>query len=154
MLTYGESELLLAEAATRGWNTGVAATHYANALAADMAELAQFNTAPAAVVDAGSIATYVAAHPLLPGTALQQINMEYFVETCTSFDFNEAWNNWKRSGYPALVPVVYTGQFTNGSIPRRIQYPSSLGSTDPANLASAVASMGGDTFTTRVYWDK
>ncbi|RYY25425.1 MAG: SusD/RagB family nutrient-binding outer membrane lipoprotein, partial [Sphingobacteriaceae bacterium] len=29
--TYGESELLLAEAATKGWATGVAATHYANA---------------------------------------------------------------------------------------------------------------------------
>jgi hypothetical protein len=154
VLTYGESELLLAEAASRGWNTGVAATHYANALTADMTELAQFNTAPVAVVNPASIATYVAAHPLVPATALQQINMEYFVETCTSFDFNEAWNNWKRSGVPALVPVVYTGQFTNGSIPRRIQYPSSLGSTDPTNLAAAVASMGGDTFTTRVYWDK
>jgi hypothetical protein len=153
LLTYGETELLLAEAASRGWATGTAATHYANALAADMTELQQLNATPQAVVDPAAIATYVAAHPLVPATALQQINMEYFVETCTSFDFNEAWNNWKRSGYPALVPVVYQGQFTDGSIPRRIQYPASLGSTDPANYAAAKASMGGDTFTTRVYWD-
>jgi len=154
VITYGETELLFAEAASRGWATGVAATHYANALAADMQELAQLNATPQAVVDAGSIATYVAAHPLVQATALQQINMEYFVEACTSFDFNEAWNNWKRSGYPVLVPVVYPGQFTNGSIPRRIEYPTSLTSTNPTNYATAVSNMGGDTFTTRVWWDK
>ncbi|MDB4903658.1 MAG: SusD/RagB family nutrient-binding outer rane lipoprotein [Mucilaginibacter sp.] len=154
ILTYGETELLFAEAASRGWATGVAATHYANALAADMQELVELNATPQAVVDPTSIAVYVAAHPLLPATALQQINMEYFVEACTSFDFNEAWNNWKRSGYPALVPVVYPGQFTNGSIPRRIEYPASLTSTNPANYAAAVASMGGDTFITKVWWDK
>jgi hypothetical protein len=153
VLTYGETELLLAEAATRGWATGSAATHYANALAADMTSLAQFNTTPTAVVDPTAIATYVAAHPLVPATALQQINMEYYVETCTTFDFNEAWNNWKRSGYPVLTPVKYPGQFTDGSIPRRIEYPQSLTSTDPANYAAAVANMGADAFTTRVYWD-
>jgi len=153
VLTYGETELLLAEAATRGWATGTAATHYANALAADMAELSQFNTTPAATVSTADITAYVAAHPLVAATALEQINMEYFVETCTSFDFNEAWNNWKRSGYPALVPVKYTGQFTDGSIPRRIEYPTSLVGTNAAGYAAAIADQGADSFTTRVYWD-
>lgn len=153
LLTYGESELLLAEAATRGWAAGTATTHYANALTADMTELAQFNTSPQAVVAPADINAYVAAHPLNAATALQQINMEYFVETCTSFDFNEAWNNWKRSGYPALVPVVYPGQFTDGSIPRRIEYPTSLVGTDAAGYASAIADQGPDKFETRVWWD-
>jgi hypothetical protein len=153
LLTYGETELLLAEAATRGWATGVAATHYANALAADMTELAEINATPAAVVSPAAIAAYVAAHPLVQATALQQINMEYYVETSTSFNFNEAFANWRRSGYPVLKPVVYPGQFTDGSIPRRIVYPVSIGSTDAANYASAVSAMGGDSFTTRVYWD-
>ena len=153
VITYGETELLFAEAASRGWATGVATTHYANALAADMQELAQFNTAPVAVVAASDITTYVAAHPLVAATALQQINMEYFVETCTSFDFNEAWNNWKRSGYPALVPVVHPGQFTDGSIPRRIEYPTSLTATNPTGYSAALADQGPDNFTTRVYWD-
>lgn len=161
VITYGETELLLAEAASRGWNTGVAATHYANALAADMSELAQFNSAAnstgagagVASVDAGAIASYVSAHPLVAATALQQINMEYFVETCTSFDFNEAWNNWKRSGYPALVPVKYQGQFTDGSIPRRIEYPQALIGTDPSGYKAAIADQGPDNFTTRVWWD-
>jgi hypothetical protein len=153
VITYGETELLFAEAASRGWNTGVAATHYANALTADMTELAQLNETPEAIVDPTAIATYVAAHPLSASTALQQINMEYFVETCTTFDFNEAYSNWRRSGYPALVPVKYPGQFTDGSIPRRMEYPSSLVGTDPAGYKAAIADQGPDNFMTRVWWD-
>ncbi|RYY29161.1 MAG: SusD/RagB family nutrient-binding outer membrane lipoprotein, partial [Sphingobacteriaceae bacterium] len=115
--TYGESELLLAEAAVRGWNTGVAATHYTNALTADMQTLAQLNVSQAAAVPAASIATYATAHPLSASaaTALQQINMEIWVLTSTTFDFNEAYANWRRSGIPNLTPVTYQNQYISGS---------------------------------------
>ncbi|MGI4728337.1 MAG: SusD/RagB family nutrient-binding outer membrane lipoprotein, partial [Janthinobacterium lividum] len=152
--TYGESELLLAEAATRGWATGVAATHYTNALTADMQTLAQLNTTAAATVDPAALTAYVAAHPLVAATALQQINMEYWVVTSTTFDFNEAFANWRRSGYPNLTPVVYQGQYITGSIPRRMPYPITLAQTNGTNYLSAVASMGADNFATRVWWDK
>lgn len=152
LLTYGETELLLAEAATRGWATGNAATHYANALAANIKSISQFNAA--ATMKDASITAYVAAHPLVTATALQQINMEYWVETSTMFMFNENWTNWRRSGYPVLTPVVYSAQFDN-DIPRRVIYPLSLSSTNPKGLASGVASLsGGDKFSSRVWWDK
>ncbi|MXV51863.1 SusD/RagB family nutrient-binding outer membrane lipoprotein [Pedobacter sp. HMF7647] len=154
ILTYGESELLLAEAATRGWNTGAAATHFSNALTADMLTLTQLNSTPAAVVDAGSIASYVAAHPLVPATALQQINMEYWVHTSATFNFNETFANWRRSGFPVLTPVSYPGQYIAGGIPRRMPYPITLPQTNGANFQAAVSAMGGDTFSTRVWWDK
>ncbi len=155
LLTYGETELLLAEAAIKGWATGVAATHYANALAADMQSLAQLNTSAAATVNAANIPAYVAAHPLITTTALQQINMEYYVETSTTFNFNEAWANWRRSGFPALIPVIYPNQFSVAMVPRRIPYPVTLPSTNGANYSAAVARLtGGDVFTARVYWDK
>lgn len=156
LLTYGETELLFAEAAVRGWATGTASVHWANAVAADMEELTQLSATGQAVVNTADITTYLTAHQLssVQATALQQINMEYFVETTSSFNFNEAWNNWKRSGYPALTPVVYPGQFTDGSIPRRIEYPPSLASTDPKGLAAAISHQGADLFTTRVWWDK
>ncbi|MDB5287478.1 MAG: SusD/RagB family nutrient-binding outer rane lipoprotein [Mucilaginibacter sp.] len=154
IFTYGESELLLAEAATRGWATGVAATHYANALTADMQTLAQLNASPIAVVDPAGIATYVATHPLVPATALQQINTEYWVETCATFNFNETFANWRRSGFPVLTPVAYPGQYTSGTIPRRMPYPITLAQTNSANYQAAVTSIGGDNFTTRVWWDK
>jgi hypothetical protein len=153
ILTYGESELLLAEAATRGWATGSAATHYAAALTADMQTLSQFSAA--STVDPVAITTYVASHPLVAGTALQQINMEYFVVTSSTFNFNETWANWRRSGFPVLTPVKYSNQFTNGSIPRRMPYPTSLPATNGANYQAAVARLsGGDRFDGKVYWDK
>jgi hypothetical protein len=152
--TYGESELLLAEAATRGWNTGTAATHYANALAANMRSLAGYNTSGAAAVNDAAIVTYVAAHPLVLATALQQINTEYWVATSTEFNFNETYSNWRRSGFPVLTPVVYPGQYISGSIPRRMPYPTTLLQTNGANYQAAASSIGGDTFTTRVWWDK
>ncbi|MBB6109329.1 Starch-binding associating with outer membrane [Mucilaginibacter lappiensis] len=151
LLTYGETELLLAEASTRNWNTGTAATHFSNALTADMQTVGQFGTTS---VNAADIATYVAAHPLNPATAMQQINMEYYVETATVFNFIETWCNWRRSGYPVLTAVVYPNQFAT-SIPRRVPYPVTLPSTNGANYTAAVAKLsGGDTFTARVYWDK
>lgn len=154
LMTYGETELLLAEAATRGWATGVAATHYANALTADMASLAQLNGTAVAVVPSASIATYVLTHPLVAATALQQINMEYWIETATVFNFNENWSNWRRSGFPVLTPVVYAGQFTNGTIPRRIPYPVDVPSSNAANYTAAVGRLtGGDTYSARVWWD-
>jgi hypothetical protein len=141
----------LAEASFRGWATGVAATHYANALKADMETLSQFGTTS---VDAAAITTYVATHPLVAGTELQQINMEYYVETATVFNFNENWNNWKRSGFPVLTKVTYANQFAT-DIPRRIAYPVTLPATNGANLAAAIKNLaGGDIFTARVYWDK
>jgi hypothetical protein len=151
ILTYGETELLLAEAASYGWSTGVAATHFANAITAGMQTLGQFG----ATVDAAAIATYVAAHPLVTATALQQINMEYFVETSSTFNFNETWANWRRSGYPVLTAVTYPNQFTSGTIPRRMPYPITLPATNAANYAAAVARLtGGDTFSAKVWWDK
>jgi hypothetical protein len=156
ILTYGETELLLAEAATNGWATGSAATHYANALAADMQSLTQLNSTAQAVVDPTVIATYVAANPLsgTAATALQQINMEYFVETSTTFNFNETWANWRRSGYPVLTAVVYPSQFST-VIPRRMEYPVTLPSTNATNYAAAVARLsGGDQFSSKVWWDK
>jgi len=154
LMSYGESELLLAEAASRSWATGSAATHYKNALVADMTSLAQLNASPLAVVDAATAATYADAHPLVSGTALQQINTEYWVATATLFNFNENWSNWRRSGFPVLTPVVYSGQFTDGSIPRRIPYPTTIPSTNSVNYNAAVARLsGGDTYIARVWWD-
>jgi len=152
ILTYGETELLLAEASIRGWNTGVAAAHYANALHADIASLAQINAE--ATINTDEENAYVNAHPLITANALQQINTEYWVETSTLFMFNENWTNWRRSGYPALVPVKYTAQF-DSQIPRRVIYPITLTATNPNGLASGIASLaGGDKFSSRVWWDK
>lgn len=157
ILTYAQTEFLLAEAAVRGWSVGATASvHYANALAAALQTYGTFNsTTP---ISEGTATTYAAANPLDVSTtenSLEQINTQYWILTGTIFDFDEAWSNWRRSGYPVLTPVNYTGNFTGGTIPRRQAYPASEASTNPANYTTAVGALsGGDNYTSRVWWDK
>jgi hypothetical protein len=157
ILTYAQTELLLAEAAARGWNVGASASvHYANGLAAALETYGTFNgTTP---ISSATATAYAAANPLDVSSqtnSLAMINMQYWVLEGTLFDFSEAWSNWRRSGYPVLTPVNYPGNFTNGVIPRREIYPSSEGTTNPGNYKSAVGSLsGGDSWTSRVWWDQ
>jgi hypothetical protein len=154
LLTYAETELLLAEAATRGWSVGAnAATHYANGVRGAMLSLSQMNSA--ATIDQGTIDAYVLANPLGATNQLKQINEQYWLEASTTFNFIEGWFNWRRSGFPVLTPVVYPGNVTGGTIPRRLIYPNTEVSNNPAGYASGVASLtGGDLLTSRVWWDK
>ena len=66
----------------------------------------------------------------------------------------EAYANWRRTGYPALVPVNYPGNVTGGTIPRRLRYNEGEISANAENYRAAVAQQGVDEFTTRVWWDK
>jgi hypothetical protein len=154
LLTYAETELLLAEAANRGWSVGAtAATHYANGVRGAMQSLSQFGTAGA--INQGTIDAFVLANPLGATNQLKQINEQYWLETSTTFNFIEGWNNWRRSGYPELTPVNYPGNVTGGTIPRRLIYPVTEVSNNPAGYASGVSSLtGGDLLTSRVWWDK
>jgi len=156
ILTYAETELLLAEAAVRGWNvSGTAAQHYHNGLSAALQTYATLNSAGA--ISSATAEAYATAHPLDQSSttaALAQINTQFWATTGTLFNFIEAWNNWRRSGYPALTPVNYVGNFTNAQIPRREIYPSSEPSNNGENYDAAKSAMGGDDWTTRVWWDK
>ena len=153
-LTYGESELLLAEAAQHwGAAFGTAAEHYANGVKASMSYLTQYD-ATLAIPDAEQTA-YLTAHPYNPANGLEMINTQYWAATGTALNFYEAWSNWRRSGYPVLLPVNYPGNVTGGTIPRRHMYPLEESATNEANLNAARAGIaGGDLMTSRVWWDK
>ncbi|NIJ51941.1 SusD/RagB family nutrient-binding outer membrane lipoprotein [Dyadobacter arcticus] len=155
VLTFAETELLLAEAATRGFAVGTttAAVHYKNAVSAGIQALGRFGAAAEitpAVADA-----FATAHPLVAGNALEQINTEYWATTGILFNFVESWNNWKRSGFPNLTPVNYVGNFSGGMIPRRQLYPTGEATLNGANYNEAVGRLsGGDKWQSRVWWDK
>ncbi len=157
ILTYAETELLLSEAAVYGWNVGSSASvHYANGLSAALQTYGTMNgTTP---ISAATANTYAATYPLdIASTtiSLAQINTQIWITTGTLFNFEEAWINWRRSGYPILTPVNYNGNFTSGTIPRREIYPVSEASTNGANYKAAVGALaGGDQWTSRVWWDK
>lgn len=157
VLTYAETELLLAEAAVRGWSVGgTAATHYRNGVSAALQSLTTLSANSA--ISAATADAYAAANPLDVSTAnasLKMINEQYWATTGIQMNFLEAWNNWRRSGYPALTPVVYAGNFSSGTIPRRQIYPTEEATANGANYASGVSSLsGGDVWNTKVWWDQ
>jgi hypothetical protein len=151
MLTYSETELLLAEAAARGWVSQDPATLYANGVTAAMQQLTSLNSA--AVVSQSQISAYLAANPYTAGSGIEQINNQIWV--ATFMDENEAWENWRRSGYPSLTPVNYPGNATNGTIPRRFTYPVGEASTNTTNYNAAVADLSpaADKMDSRMWWD-
>ncbi|WP_375438390.1 SusD/RagB family nutrient-binding outer membrane lipoprotein [uncultured Hymenobacter sp.] len=152
VLTYAESELLLAEAAQR-WGLGSATAHYNAGVTAAMTYLSQYDATMA--IPAAEASTYLAANPYNAGNGLQLINTQYWAHTNTMLDFYESWANWRRSGYPVLTPVVYPNNATNGQIPRRFTYPISEITSNPNNYRTASAAVtGGDNLTGRVWWDK
>jgi hypothetical protein len=153
ILTYAEAELLLADAAQRFGIAGSAAQHYNNGVKAAMTYLSQYD-AVAAIADADADA-YLTAHPYNAADGLNMINTQYWAHTNSMLDFYESWANWRRTGYPALVPVNYIGNVTNGTIPRRFPYPLAESNTNPVNYkAASNAVPGGDNLMGRVWWDK
>jgi Starch-binding associating with outer membrane len=149
-LTYGETSLLLAEAAERGWISGDPAQYYRSGVKGAMQQLAlQAGAGPPDI----AIATWLTANPYADPSALQQINVQYWI--ATFMDENESFANWRRSGYPALVPVNYPGNTTNGAVPRRFTYPQNEASDNEGNYNAAVANLqNGDKMSSRVWWDK
>jgi hypothetical protein len=157
ILTYAETELLLAEAAVRGWSVGgTAAIHYRNGVSAALQSLTTLSANSA--ISAATADAYAAANPLDVSTtnaSLKMINEQYWATTGVLMNFLEAWNNWRRSGYPALTPVVYAGNFSSGTIPRRQIYPTEEATANGANYATGVSSLsGGDVWNTKVWWDQ
>jgi hypothetical protein len=149
-LTYGETQLLLAEAAVRGWITGTAVAYYNSGVQAAMQQLqSQAGAGPSNAV----ISAWLAIHPYDPASGLQQINEQYWV--AGFMDENECWANWRRSGYPLLQPVNYPANVTGGTIPRRFTYPQNEASANTANYNAAVGRLtDGDKMTSRVWWDR
>ena len=148
-LTYAETELLLAEAAFRGWISGDPATYYANGVTGAMAML---GTQAGAGPSTAQISAYVTANPLVAGSELAMINDQYWV--ASFMDETESWANWRRSNYPSLTAVVYPGNATGGTIPRRYTYSTVEAATNATNYAAAVSGLSqGDKMTSRVWWD-
>jgi hypothetical protein len=150
ILTYAESEFLLADAAAR-WGIGDAATHYHNGVVAAITELSAYGAHGS--IEKSVAEDYYNAHPYDAAHGLEMINTQFWA--ATFFNDYEAWSNWRRTGYPALTPVNYHGNASNGQIPRRMAYPVTEKQSNSTNYNAAVAASlpGGDNISGRVWWD-
>lgn len=70
----------------------------------------------------------------------------------------EAWAEYRRTGYPQLLPVVNNdsdGAVSSALQIRRVPYPHDEYDTNPAGVSSGVAKLGGlDNCGTKLWWDK
>ncbi|MFA6088196.1 SusD/RagB family nutrient-binding outer membrane lipoprotein [Mucilaginibacter sp.] len=154
-MSYAEAKLLLAEAIERGYVTG-------SGLAIDAFKDGQLNALKQVSIygltpTAPRMANYAAKNPYpAAGTLddkMKAIHTEIYLLHAATFNHIEAWANWRRTGYPVLTNLTPTGNETNGTIPRRLKYPTSEYGVNP-NIKDAISRQGADLFTTRVWWDK
>ncbi|RAJ09252.1 SusD-like starch-binding protein associating with outer membrane [Arenibacter echinorum] len=155
IMTNAEMKLLIAEAAIRGWYTGDAAVLYEEAVRAGMQQWSLYGDA--GVISDQHIDTYLTNNPFnAAGSFEEKMDQIQTQKWVTLFlDEYEIFANWRRTGYPDLVPVNYPGNLTGGKIPTRFVLPDSESTINAANYKEALDRQGvGDALTSTVWWDK
>ncbi|MBP1593348.1 MAG: hypothetical protein H6Q12_366 [Bacteroidetes bacterium] len=164
--TAAQTNLLLAEAAYRGWISGNAETFYNAGVRCAMEQFSQYPSSNAkglynTYLTTSAIDSYLAANPYTASKALEQINTQYWI-TCFCDEY-ETYANWRRSGYPNLQErcSAHDNWSTIGNygpaIVRRMPYPASELQVNPDNYKAALSGLGlqseNDFNNTRVWWD-
>ncbi len=158
VVTFAQTELLLAEARLRGWiTTGPSVvTLYEAGIRASMDEYARYPNA-VAIPDLNYQSYKRQTAVALTGVFaddLAKINTQYWVVSLGNTA--ETFANFRRTGLPALTPNPYGTPLpvSTGGFARRVPYPSIERSANATNYAAAVANLGGtDDVTRRVFWD-
>ncbi|HEY9047716.1 MAG TPA: RagB/SusD family nutrient uptake outer membrane protein [Ohtaekwangia sp.] len=181
LMTAAEAWFLKAEAALRGWSgAGDAQTNYEKGVKTSFDQNAvggyddyiTDNTKKAApytdpkAVTAGEN-DILAGSPYLSTVTIQWNDGDTFERSLERIitqkwiamypDGQEAWSEFRRTGYPKLFPVVKNysgGKISTTDFIRRIEFASGEYSTNPSGVAGAIDLLGGpDTGGTRLWWD-
>ncbi|GGK26267.1 hypothetical protein GCM10007962_20710 [Yeosuana aromativorans] len=143
LLSYDEVEFLLAEAVERGFITGSAESHYNAAITASIEYWGGSQVDATAYLAQPSVA-YATA-----GSTWKEVigNQKYIALYGRGF---EAWSSWRMLDYPNTFtkPAV-----SEESVPRRYLYGNNDKDLNPDNYAAASSAMGGDSKSSRVFWD-
>jgi hypothetical protein len=148
LFSYAQVLFMRAEAAKIGYTAGgdvEAATHYRNAIKASWEQYGVFNQA---AYDAYMLQPDVAYDPV---AGYRKIMTEKWVHAYLNHSW-EAYNDWRRTGFPVLTPAV-DGADSRG-IPFRVGYPTTEPSINGENYKAAVARQGADDNYTRIWWAK
>jgi len=178
LMNAAEIWFLRAEAALRGWSSESAQTDYETGITTSMAQWGvsagnylsdktstQANyvdpLTPQAGVPNASINAISTITIAWDPAATNETNLERIITQKWIANFpcggQEAWADYRRTGYPRLFPVVVNnsgGTISTALQIRRIQYPSSEYTSNATNVQAAVTMLGGpDTGGTPVWWD-
>ena len=141
-----EYAFIVAEAAHRGWIAGgevKADSAYRAGITASMQWYG---------ISAAAITAYLAQPKVIynTATAQQQISLQKWIALFGQGI--ESWTEYRRTGFPSLVPADQA-KTTPKIVPRRLEYPPSEQSFNNPNLQAAISRQGGQTMTNRFYWD-
>lgn len=143
-LTAAQINLAIAEAISRNWISGDAATFYNNAIKQSYLD--------SGLTEADYTA-YIAGAGVVfdPTKSIEMIANQRWISLYPNG--LEAWNSWRRTGFPVLTPAA--DALNNGEIPLRYLYPSDEANLNGSNLSEAVGKLtGGDVGTTPFWWAK
>jgi hypothetical protein len=175
LMTAAEVWFLKAEAALRGWaGAGDLQTDYVTGIQTSMQQYGVAGAAPAYIADNSSTpANYVDyLNSADNDTALSKITIawdpaasqEVMLERIITQKWlamfpegQEAWTEFRRTGYPRLFPVVVnsSGGTINTQVQvRRLAYPESEATVNSAAEKAGIQLLGGpDNGGTRLWWD-
>ena len=180
IMVASESYFLKAEGALRGWNMGggTAQSFYEQGITLAFQEKGASMPASYLTNSTATAAPYIdptngtnsvlSGSPYLNnisvawnGAGTMQQNLQRIItqKWIAMFpDGEEAWAEYRRTGYPVLFPVVVNN--SGGSIPtipgiRRLPFPSDEVTNNPTGVASGISELGGaDVGGTKLWWDK
>ncbi|RAJ14451.1 SusD/RagB family nutrient-binding outer membrane lipoprotein [Olleya aquimaris] len=141
LMDFAEVSFYLAEAAHRTWSVGGTATqHYNNGITASF----DYWGVP-------DVATYLAnpnvAYATAAGDWRQKIGTQFWLAM-----YNrgfEGWTVWRKYDNPTFnLPAV-----TSNPVPTRYTYPVNEQNLNEANWSAASSAIGGDSQTTKLFWD-
>lgn len=168
LMEYSEVCFLLSE--VNGWDD----TWYRKGVRASIEKWYSndpLETTPVEGEDAAKVNAFIAALP-----AANQANVLNQKYVALYMQPQEAWNEYRRTGYPSTllkvgeshalnVPyttggVTYTSYTFNSlvpgltDIPARLYYPTQPQTLNPSNYQAAVQALGGDKMDKKLIWDK
>jgi len=175
-MTAAESYFLRAEGALRGWamggtakdlyNKGISISFDENKVSGADAYITNATNGPIAFTDKAESSNLNAAVPsdikiAWDATATTEKNLERIITQkwiAIYPDGPEGWAEFRRTGYPKLIPVVTNnsqGTIDSNIQIRRIPYPQSEYLNNNAGLLVGVSKLGGqDNGGTKLWWDK
>lgn len=138
---YAEVEFIRAEAAFYGWNTAGKTANDAY-VAGITAAIQQWNGVVPANYFTNAAVTY---NNTLERIILQKYYALFFCDC-------QQWFELMRTGYPVLP--LGDGVAVGSKMPNRFKYPSTVQKTNLKNYQDAVTRIGGDSFNTKLWWQK
>lgn len=182
LMAASEAWFLKAEAALRGWaNAGVAQTNYENGISTSFGQYKLANASdyindaaskPKPYVDPKAITAgqndIATGSPWLSTITIKWSDADAFERKLERIitqkwialfpEGQEAWSEFRRTGYPKLFPVIVNnsgGKISTTAFIRRVNIPPDEYLTNPKGAARAAATLGGaDNGGTRLWWDK